>query len=441
MKKTLLTLAIFFSIAGFAKAANIVEDWTTASTWAITDWTDTDGITPKKATSTATNIEYEFLCTNVNTKYEPNYLFLRGTNFKTLLNDNNKKASVSFALPIKCSEIIVSTSGFNSTNASNKINVFVGETAIASQVAVNAHNEDFKIAIPEEYRAAGTVYRIESNTNSYNQQFLKFTYVEATTAPKLSASTDELSFATPLNGTQEQTVKISAENITDNLTVAVDNDAFTLASSTVSVEDAANGIVVTYTGATAGNVTAKLTVSAANVTAEVALSALTVAHAGTETDPLTVADVIAMNSLNKTTVYVQGIINDKTAKNAVDGKIQENATAVNSNILLKDADGNMIPVAITGEARTTLNIVDNPDNAGQTVIVKGSLENYFGAPGVKNTEYVSGLSSTTAIDEIGVDATEAPVEYFNLQGQRVNNPENGLFIRRQGDKVTKVIIR
>lgn len=50
-------------------------------------------------------------------------------------------------------------------------------------------------------------------------------------------------------------------------------------------------------------------------------------------------------------------------------------------------------------------------------------------------------ATSSAIDEIGVDAAEAPVEYFNLQGQRVNNPENGLFIRRQGDKVTKVIIR
>lgn len=35
----------------------------------------------------------------------------------------------------------------------------------------------------------------------------------------------------------------------------------------------------------------------------------------------------------------------------------------------------------------------------------------------------------------------APVEYYNLQGLRVLNPENGIYIRRQGSKVTKVIIR
>ncbi len=34
----------------------------------------------------------------------------------------------------------------------------------------------------------------------------------------------------------------------------------------------------------------------------------------------------------------------------------------------------------------------------------------------------------------------APVEYFNLQGIRVANPENGVFIRRQGATTTKVAL-
>lgn len=44
------------------------------------------------------------------------------------------------------------------------------------------------------------------------------------------------------------------------------------------------------------------------------------------------------------------------------------------------------------------------------------------------------------IEDIEAD-NNAPVEYFNLQGVRVANPENGLFIRRQGNKVTKVIVK
>ena len=42
--------------------------------------------------------------------------------------------------------------------------------------------------------------------------------------------------------------------------------------------------------------------------------------------------------------------------------------------------------------------------------------------------------------EAAVATENAPVEYFNLQGLRVANPENGIFIRRQGSKVSKVVL-
>lgn len=44
----------------------------------------------------------------------------------------------------------------------------------------------------------------------------------------------------------------------------------------------------------------------------------------------------------------------------------------------------------------------------------------------------------TSVAEI-IDAN-APVEYYNLQGVRVNNAENGIFIRKQGNKTSKVIL-
>ena len=46
----------------------------------------------------------------------------------------------------------------------------------------------------------------------------------------------------------------------------------------------------------------------------------------------------------------------------------------------------------------------------------------------------------TGIDDVVVDEN-APVEYYNLQGVRVDNPENGLYIRRQGNKATKVLVK
>ncbi len=52
--------------------------------------------------------------------------------------------------------------------------------------------------------------------------------------------------------------------------------------------------------------------------------------------------------------------------------------------------------------------------------------------------------SWAGIEAAGMDkAADAPVEYFNLQGMRVDNVEgtNGIYIRRQGDKVSKVYVK
>ena len=62
-----------------------------------------------------------------------------------------------------------------------------------------------------------------------------------------------------------------------------------------------------------------------------------------------------------------------------------------------------------------------------------------------NTQYAkpSVLSLPTdwaAVENISVESTGA-VEYYNLQGVRVANPESGLYIRRAGNKATKVYLR
>ncbi len=44
----------------------------------------------------------------------------------------------------------------------------------------------------------------------------------------------------------------------------------------------------------------------------------------------------------------------------------------------------------------------------------------------------------TGVESLEVDA-DAPVEYYNLQGVRVANPDKGIYIKRQGAKATKVV--
>lgn len=47
--------------------------------------------------------------------------------------------------------------------------------------------------------------------------------------------------------------------------------------------------------------------------------------------------------------------------------------------------------------------------------------------------------NTTGVTNLVIDNNDCAVEYYNLQGVRVSNPENGIFIRRQGNKTIKVI--
>ena len=52
------------------------------------------------------------------------------------------------------------------------------------------------------------------------------------------------------------------------------------------------------------------------------------------------------------------------------------------------------------------------------------------------------VSKTSGVADIAIDDENAPVEYYNLQGVRVNEPAAGtLVIRRQGAKVSKVLVK
>ena len=49
--------------------------------------------------------------------------------------------------------------------------------------------------------------------------------------------------------------------------------------------------------------------------------------------------------------------------------------------------------------------------------------------------------------QVGIDAIDnaagnnAPVEWYTLQGVRVDTPRSGIFIRRQGSSVTKELLK
>lgn len=69
----------------------------------------------------------------------------------------------------------------------------------------------------------------------------------------------------------------------------------------------------------------------------------------------------------------------------------------------------------------------------------GSVNIYQFNKGIRLAKYTL-AADFTGINNVIADADEnAPVEYYNLQGVKVEKPENGIFIKKQGAKATKII--
>lgn len=59
---------------------------------------------------------------------------------------------------------------------------------------------------------------------------------------------------------------------------------------------------------------------------------------------------------------------------------------------------------------------------------------------INATQYEMAKDNFSGVEGISIDAN-SPVEYYNLNGQKISDPSNGIFIRRQGSATTKVVIR
>lgn len=149
---------------------------------------------------------------------------------------------------------------------------------------------------------------------------------------------------------------------------------------------------------------------------------------GTLAKPFTLADVQYFSDKVVGKAWVKGEISGFFANNKfVAGK----EGAVASNIALSAGDIN-VPVALPSgsQVRTDLNLKDNK-NLGKTVWVYGTIEKYFGVPGVKEvTDYSwDGEGTLTGIDslEAAPANTKADVIY-SIDGRRLAAPAKGFNI-------------
>ena len=129
-------------------------------------------------------------------------------------------------------------------------------------------------------------------------------------------------------------------------------------------------------------------------------------EAGTFENPYTVGDIIALNNSKAGTYWVKAFIVGQVNGTSLEGGAEFNApftsstnsstgaaTGYNTNILIAaSADetntANCVPVQLpSGALRTGLNLVQHPELDGQEVLIYGSLEKYFSAPGIKSPSY------------------------------------------------------
>lgn len=81
-------------------------------------------------------------------------------------------------------------------------------------------------------------------------------------------------------------------------------------------------------------------------------------------------------------------------------------------------------------------------NAPQAMVAREAAEPAYIPIEVEFNGRTNTPEVPTGINDVTVDGADAPVEYFNLQGIRVSNPQAGqMVIRRQGTNVEKILVK
>lgn len=122
----------------------------------------------------------------------------------------------------------------------------------------------------------------------------------------------------------------------------------------------------------------------------------------------------------------------------IDGKVvalEEEKYDYNLDFALPEKEEAFVHEVKGKTAKSTVTL--DAENSKATIKVSNVHADHDG-----KKEHIYNFSfATTPTGIEDIEASEAAVEYYNLQGIRVANPENGIYIRRQGNKVTKVYVK
>jgi len=123
--------------------------------------------------------------------------------------------------------------------------------------------------------------------------------------------------------------------------------------------------------------------------------------------------------------------------------IAKDETKIEAGVEFKIADANWAPLNYSANGPVTVDeecpwFFDGQINSTVAEDFEGTIT--FVAPEVAKEDAMVTFTTGDFGGVNAVEVAEGEAEYFNLQGVRVANPENGLYIVRQGNKVSKVVL-
>ncbi len=402
MKKFLLSMVAV--LGALTASADVTVDFSAATTLPTAE-----SDTPTEAVVDGVN--FSFVNCKKGTYKEASYLQVSGKN-------HEGNAYMDITLPEATKSIVLTTGTNASTNV--QVQLSANGTELGDAVKLSEKGAEFTLPIPEANQAKGTVVRL-AVVNKYNAQITKmvFTTDGGTVTPDPEPTPDVVT-----KSVKETIALASGTQFTTDYALTV---GWKYGSNVFVCDEAGDFIQIYHKDNTlkVGDVIPaglKGTYTLyKGVTPEIEkITTLPEATAGTFTAAVVPAKDITVALVNSV-VTIDNVVIDA----ATPGADVEDNNAKNFVGKVGDVELNL---------RNHYNLESVPAGTYNVTVVVTVFNE-------ATSLYVTEFATATGIADITVDENAA-VEYFNLQGIRVAQPEQGgIYIRRQGNSVSKVLVK
>lgn len=380
MKKFLLSLAAVASFSAFVYADVINVNFSTATTLPAAE-------SETETSVTVGDVTFGMVNCKKGTYSNISYLQITGKN-------KTPKGYITFKFDKKLTGFTLTSGASGSTNV--KVQLSAGGTAIGDPVQLTAVNTTFNFEIPEANQAAGTTYKLEvAEGSNYNAQMtaMSFTLDEAFSGGGTDPDPVD---PTPTPAGTINIAKVTEFNVADSKFAFVFNE----------------GVVETF--------------------AETLSYGYWIASTATLADNMTTNETGVFTIASTDNGYT---ITDKF------GRIMGwNGTNWSFNAYASASEGNSYwdIAMVDGKVK-----ISNKANASVYLCGKVYNSTYEMCPTDRADQtlpYLYKVTGDSSVSELAAEGVGEAV-YYNLQGVKVAELESGLYIKVQGGKSSKVLVR